>query len=225
MDTFTETKYQSHPTELAGLQGARLVTATETQEGRRWNEERVKALTGSDRIAARFMRADYFEYVPAFKLVIAGNHKPSLRTVDEAMRRRIQMLPFTITIPETERDPQLTERLRKEWPGILQWAIEGCLEWQRTGLSVPEVVREAGSNYLQAEDTVQAWIDDCCESRTGAWSASAILYASWQRYAEASGEVACSQKRFAAWLEAKGFHPHRTTGARGFNGIRLRDDA
>ena len=163
VDCFTETKFSSHPTELANLQGARLVTAVETEEGRRWHESRIKVLTGGDRIAARFMRGDFFEFQPVFKLLIAGNHRPSLRTVDEAMQRRFRMLPFTTTIPEAERDPRLIEHLRAEWPGILRWAIDGCLEWQSSGLCAPEAVREASTAYLQAEDVLQQWIDECCD--------------------------------------------------------------
>jgi putative DNA primase/helicase len=119
IETFTASKFDRHPTDLAGLRGARLVTAIETEEGRRWDEAKIKALTGGDRIAARFMRQDFFEYLPGFKLVIAGNHKPSLRSVDESIRRRLNLLPFTVTIPPEDRDRDLPEKLKAEWPGIL----------------------------------------------------------------------------------------------------------
>src|SRR5262249_34565131 len=109
VDTFIEATHERHPTDLAGLMGARLVTASETQKGRRWDEAKVKTLTGGDKIAARFMRGDFFEYAPQFKLVISGNHKPSLRNVDEAIRRRFHLVPFTVTIPEQERDRDLPE--------------------------------------------------------------------------------------------------------------------
>ena len=94
-------------------------------------------------MAARFMRQDFFEFVPQFKLLIAGNHKPGLRTVDEAMRRRFNLLPFTVTIPPGEQNSELAEKLQTEWGGILQWMIDGCLEWQREGLNPPDAVREA----------------------------------------------------------------------------------
>ena len=143
METFIATKGERHPTDLAGLRGARLVTAVETEEGRHWNEAKIKALTGGDKIAARFMRQDFFEFVPQFKLVIAGNHKTGLRSINEAIRRRFNLVPFTVKIPEDERDERLTEKLRAEWPGILQWMIDGCLDWQADGLRPPEAVREA----------------------------------------------------------------------------------
>ena len=129
MEAFTASHTDRHPTELAGLRGARLVTAVETEEGRRWNESRIKVLTGGDPIAARFMRQDFFTFVPQFKLLVVGNHKPGLRNVDEAIRRRLHLVPFTVTIPPEERDEQLSEKLKEEWPGILGWAIEGAAEW------------------------------------------------------------------------------------------------
>ncbi len=134
IETFTASAVERHPTELASLQGRRTVSAIETEEGRRWAESRIKALTGGDKIAARFMRQDFFEFTPQFKLIIAGNHKPGLRTVDEAIRRRFHLVPFTVTIPPEKRDPSLTEKLRQEWPGILEWMIEGALAWQEQGL-------------------------------------------------------------------------------------------
>jgi putative DNA primase/helicase len=134
IETFTATDSDRHPTDLAMLRGARLVTATETEEGRRWAESRIKTLTGGDPVAARFMRQDFFEYWPQFKLVIAGNHKPGLRSVDEAIRRRFHLIPFAVTIPPEERDAELAEKLKAERPGILQWLVEGCLEWQIEGL-------------------------------------------------------------------------------------------
>jgi len=162
METFVATQGDRHPTELAGLMGDRLVTAQETEQGRRWAESKIKSMTGSDPISARFMRQDFFEFVPQFKLLIAGNHKPGLRGVDEAMRRRFYLVPFTVTIPPEQRDKNLFEKLKPEWGGILQWAIGGCLEWQATGLNPPAVVREATEAYLAGEDAQTQWLDECC---------------------------------------------------------------
>ena len=163
MSTFTATQNERHPTELAMLRGARLVTAQETEDGERWAESKIKALTGGDPISARFMRQDFFTYQPSFKLIVAGNHRPSLRNVDEAIRRRFNLVPFTITIPLAERDPDLAEKLKEEWPGILAWAIEGCLEWQRIGLAPPSAVTKATEDYLTEEDAVGRFISECCE--------------------------------------------------------------
>ena len=143
IETFTESRSERHPTELARLHGARLVTATETEAGRHWAESRLKELTGGEKIAARFMHRDFFEYLPSFKPVLSGNHKPRLRSVGLAMRRRVNMIPFLVTIPPHERDPELAGKLKAEWPGILQWMVDGCLDWQGRGLDPPLAVTAA----------------------------------------------------------------------------------
>lgn len=221
IETFTASSGDRHPTDLAGLRGARLVTAVETEEGRRWAESRIKQLTGGDKVSARFMRQDFFEFTPQFKLIIAGNHKPGLRSVDEAIRRRFHLLPFTVTIPPEERDPKLKDKLKDEWPGILAWAIKGCLDWQQQGLSPPEAVQTATAAYLEAEDAIAAWIEECCERDPQSWERSSDLFASWKPWAEQSGEFAGSTKRFVQTLEGRGFHPKKTRTGRGFEGIKL----
>ncbi len=133
VETFMAARGERHPTELAGLHGARLVVSPETESGRHWNESRLKQITGGDTITARFMRQDFFTFKPTFKICIVGNHKPSLRTIDEAIRRRFHLIPFNVTIPAGERDPKLAEKLKSEWPGILAWAVKGCLEWRKVG--------------------------------------------------------------------------------------------
>jgi putative DNA primase/helicase len=137
MELLIASNNERHPTEIAKLLGARLVTAQETTKGRRWDETKIKNLTGGDKLSARFMRQDWFDFVATFKLLIAGNSKPSLRTVDEAIRRRFLLVPFTVQIPKHERDLNLTRKLEPEWPAILRWMIDGCLEWRRSGLMVP----------------------------------------------------------------------------------------
>jgi putative DNA primase/helicase len=224
IETFVASNGDRHPTDLAGLRGARLVTATETEEGRRWAEARIKQLTGGDTVSARFMRQDFFEYRPAFKLVIAGNHKPSLRSVDEAIRRRFHMIPFAVTIPADERDVELVEKLKAEWPGILAWLIEGCLEWQAEGLRPPQAVLEATDAYLSAEDAIAAWIDDRCERDPNAWTSSSDLFTSWKAWADASGEQAGSMKRLTQTLETRGFHRHKMNRGQGFYGLRVKPD-
>ena len=196
IETFTATHVDRHPTDLAMLRGARLVTATETEEGRRWAESRIKTLTGGDPVSARFMRQDFFEYTPSFKLVIAGNHKPGLRSVDEAIRRRFHLIPFGVTIPPDERDPELAEKLKAEWPGILQWMVDGCLEWRTERLQRPEAVAKATAAYLESEDAIAAWIEDRCERDPNAWESSTALFGSWTNWATAAGEFAGSSKRF-----------------------------
>jgi putative DNA primase/helicase len=225
IETFTATNGERHPTDLAGLRGARLVTATETEEGRRWAESRIKQLTGGDTISARFMRQDFFEYWPDFKLFITGNHKPSLRSVNEAIRRRLHLIPFAVTIPPDQRDGQLTERLKAEWPGILQLLIEGCLEWQCDGLQAPQAVRDATAAYLEAEDSLTAWIDDKCTRDPAAWEQSSCLFTSWTAWAEKAGENPGTMRRFAQTIESRGFLPQRRTHGRGFLGLQIVQEA
>jgi len=225
IETFTASYNDRHPTDLAGLRGARLVTATETEEGRRWAEAKIKTLTGGDMVSARFMRQDFFDYMPQFKLMIAGNHKPGLRAVDEAIRRRFNLIPFTITIPPDERDHELGEKLKAEWQAILRWMIDGCLDWQERGLAPPEAVTAATAAYLEAQDTFSAWLDECCERDPNAWERSMTLFASWKTWAEQSGQFVGDAKTFRARLERYNDIEHRPepgTKRAGFKGVRLK---
>ena len=225
IETFTLTHQDRHPTELARLFGARLVTSTETEEGRAWAESRLKQLTGGDTISARFMRQDFFDFSPQFKILIMGNHKPSVRSVDEAIKRRLKLLPFTVTIPKEERDPELVEKLKEEWPGILVWMIGGFVELQKSkGLVTPAAVTDATNAYLEAEDAFEAWITDHCERDPQAWESSTMLFASWKVWAEANCEFVGTQRRFAQAMERKGIIRDRTMNARGFRGLRLIGD-
>jgi putative DNA primase/helicase len=223
METFMVTYGDRHPTDLAGLRGARLVTSQETEPGRRWAEAKIKALTGGDPISARFMRQDFFEYTPAFKLIIAGNHKPALSGVDEAIRRRLHLVPFTVKIAKP--DEKLPEKLRAEWPGILAWMVEGCLSWQAQGLNPPTAVREATQAYLGEEDTIGQWIEECCVTGKEQWGVGALLWKSWTGWAEANKEPPGTRKAFAEAMAAHGYAKDKSQGVRGYAGIGLRPDA
>lgn len=222
-DMFTERKNEAHTTELARLMGARLVTAQETEEGKRWAEAKIKMMTGGDTITARFMRQDDFEYVPQFKLVMTGNHKPGLRNVDEAIKRRLHLIPFTVNIPADRRDKTLADRLRAEAGGILQWAIEGCLEWQKTGLQPPEAVRAATDEYLEQQDVLGLWLEECCEQVGGFSTGRGALYKSFKAWAEAAGEYVVPQKRWVASMDTRGFGSRVSRGMPQVVGIRLID--
>ena len=224
MDTFMETRTDRHPTDMAGLRGARFVAAIETEQGRRWAESKVKALTGGDKIAARFMRQDFFEFFPQFKLIVAGNHKPAIRNIDEAMKRRLHLIPFTITVPPDRRDKHLQHKLLAERDGILAWAVEGCLDWQRLGrLDPPQRVVDATEEYFEAEDALGRWLEERCERRPNATALTTELFGDWKQWAEAAGEFTGSQKRFADLLLTRGLDKWRNNmGLRGFRGIELK---
>ena len=190
----------------------------ETEEGRRWAESKIKTLTGGDPISTRLMRQDFFTYLPAYKLVITGNHKPALRGVDEAMRRRFHLVPFTVTITKPDRD--LPEMLRAEWPGILRWPIDGCLAWQGDRLSSRD--RAPGDGLLPRRGIRYRPLDRrfrildptaFCESKQ--------LWPSWQRWATEANEFVGSQKGMA--LQGHSFKSDRdSTGkARGYRGLQL----
>ncbi len=224
MDTFMETRTDRHPTDMAGLRGARFVAAIETEQGRRWAESKVKNLTGGDKISARFMRQDFFEFFPQFKLVVAGNHKPAIRNIDEAMKRRLHLIPFTITVPPERRDKLLQQKLLGERDGILAWAVQGCLNWQRLGrLDPPQQVLEATEEYFEAEDALGRWLDERCVREANAKSLSAELFNDWKQWADAAGEFIGSQKRFSDLLITRGVEKWRNpSGLRGFRGIGLK---
>jgi putative DNA primase/helicase len=224
-EALVATHFDRHPTDIAGLVGARLTTANETQRGRKWNESLIKKMTGGDILTARFMRQDFFDFLPEFKLFVAGNYKPEINGVDVAIRRRLHLIPFTVTIPVSERDPDLAEKLKAEWPGILRWMIAGCLEWQKQGLNPPKAVVDASNAYFDEQDTLQAWIDDCCEvdrENPELWDKVGSLYKSWKEWCTKGGNEAGSSRAFTDALAEAGFQRNRT-GPRGrhFWGIRL----
>jgi putative DNA primase/helicase len=226
MDTFMETRSDRHPTDLAGLRGARFVASIETEQGRRWNESKIKTITGGDKISARFMRQDFFDYTPTYKLLVAGNHKPSIRNVDEAMKRRLHMIPFTVTIPPERRDGKLTEKLLAERDGILGWALEGCLLWQRVGLTRPQSVLDATDEYFEAEDAMGRWIQERCVLAPNATALTFELFGDWKQWAESNGEFLGSMRRFSEALLTRRLQKWRASGGmRGFAGIGLKEPA
>jgi len=170
------------------------------------------------------MRQDFFEFTPQFKIILAGNHKPGLYSVDDAIRRRFNLLPFTVTVPESERDSKLMAKLQAERSGILGWMISGCLEWQSEGLQAPQVVSDATAKYLAAEDVLARWIEDRCHLGKTHWAPAARLFEDWRKWCDENQEDAGSQKRFSENLESRGHSPKRTSVARGFNGISLMTD-
>jgi putative DNA primase/helicase len=222
METFTASNSDRHPTELAMLRGARLVTASETEEGRAWAEARIKALTGGDRISARFMRQDFFEYTPQFKLMVIGNHKPALHNVDEAARRRFNIVPFTRkpAVPDRE----LERKLRAEAPAILQWIIDGCIDWQKNGLIRPKCVIEATEQYFSDQHVFQQWLEDECVCEPGnvdRSTASSVLFRSYSDYAKAAGSKPGTASTFKENMIAAGFKFYRSSKAREFIGVSL----
>jgi putative DNA primase/helicase len=224
MATFTVAKYDRHPTELAKLAGARMVTATETEQGRAWAWSRIKELTGNEcAISARFMRRDNFEFWVTFKLVFAGNHKPPLSSTDEATERRVNMLPFRFTARNP--DNELKGRLSAEYPAILRWGIDGCLDWQANGLLRPNCVIEATRDYLDQQDLFTQWVDAECSTGLHESDTHRALFASWSKFAAADGAPAGNGNDFHERMVGAGYKPVRHTpgqrGRRGYLGITV----
>jgi putative DNA primase/helicase len=224
MDTFTSSSSDKHPTDLAMLRGARLVTASETEAGKPWAESRIKQLTGGDTISARFMRQDFFEYIPAFKLMVVGNHTPDLQNVDEAAKRRFNILPFILT--PAAPDKELEEKLFREAGAILQWMIVGCRDWQDHGLIRPESVKAATKDYFMDQDLVGQWIEDECDVKPGHskhWDRSADLFAAWTAFCIKAGESPGSKKAFGSAMRKRGFMLDREPdGTRVIRFVRLK---
>jgi P4 family phage/plasmid primase-like protien len=222
-DTFTADGHGKHLTVLARLQGARLVVSQETEEGIPWAEARIKSVTGGDPITANYMRQDPFTYLPNFKLAIAGNHKPGLKSVDAAIRARLNLTPFTVTIPPTERDPSLSEKLWEEAPGILAWMLEGCADWRHVRLAPPPVVTLATEEYFDSEDMTALWVKECCDTGRLCEGLSGALFKSWTAWAITAGEKPGSNKTFSRTLEKHGF-PRGAHSEFGqiINGIKLK---
>ncbi len=220
METFTSSRFAQHPTELAMLKGARLVTASETEQGRSWAEARIKNLTGGDPVTARFLHRDFFTYRPQFKLLFAGNHQPTLHNVDPAMQRRFYMTPFLHSPPTP--DHALEDKLQEEAPRILAWALAGCLDWQQDGLARPASVSAATADYFANQDLVGQWIEECCVLGPREWEQPGILFNNWSAYARGAGEEAGTAKVFRMTLEKRGFHWSRSNGIRRHSGIALR---
>ena len=220
MSTFMASRNERHPTEVAALHGARLVSASETSEGGRWNEERLKNLSGGDPVTARFLYKDFFTFLPQFKLVLIGNRKPSLDTVDDAMRRRLQLVPFTVK--PRHPDPHLLDKLRAEGPAILAWMVDGALAWQALRLAPPEVVREATKEYFEDQDVLGRWLaEECEEGLPDVWTSTKDLFTRWQEWCGERAEFVGSLKRFSQMLADRGFDRLRgPRGRMGFMGIQ-----
>jgi putative DNA primase/helicase len=167
---------RSSTNDLARLQGARVVLSNEVEEGSRLSESLIKQMTGGDPISARFLYEEFFEFVPLFKLLVAGNHQPVIRGTDTGIWRRLHLVPFTVTIPAEKRDPRLPDRLRKELPGILNFAVRGCLEWQKTRICPPKQITEAVAEYKSEMDLLAQWITENCVVRADLQIQASVAY-------------------------------------------------
>lgn len=219
----TRGRYTSGPQEsLANLKGKRFVTASEVQEGRRLNVGQIKDLTGADSIKADRKYEHEIEFFPTHKLWMRGNHKPVITETSIAIWRRVKLLPLTVTISPGNTNKGLSAQLQEELPGILAWAVSGCLDWQRGGLGEPRAVRLATSDYRQESDILNDFLEDCCALEPTARVTKQELRAAYRAWCEANNQDVATQSAFKSRLIERGITEDRIHGGtRVWRGIRL----
>lgn len=225
-DRLTVTREESGATpELARLVGIRFVSSQETERGRALREGFIKAVTGGDTMTARFLYGQPFDFKPAFKLWFSTNFKPEIKAGGEAMWRRVKLIPFKVRIPFEEQDKELFVKLKAEWPGILAWAVQGCLEWQKERyIEVPEAMREAVDTYKQEMDTFEQFIEACCEIKTVAQVTNKKIRAIYEKWCQSNGERPLRQNEFSGRLVERGLKNEKTRDGYIWRGIGILDE-
>ena len=201
----TAQKFEGHPTILADLFRVRMSVSSEVKPGSEWDGERIKSITGGDKIKARRMREDFWEFTATHKIWLATNHQPVTTDNSEGFYRRLRMIPFTVTIPENERDPKLMEKLRAELPGILAWAVRGCLKWQKEGLESPEEVQAATRDYRERQDPFGRFLSECCDINDEVRIQASELLSAYEKWSRGNREKSLSAKELATAMLEKGF--------------------
>jgi len=220
-ETFLARAREGVRNDIARLAGARFVSAQEAEAGKRLAESLIKLLTGGDVVTARFLYSEFFEFKPTFKLFLAANHKPIIRGTDLAIWRRIRLVPFTVTIPEEEQDPHLADKLKRELSGILNWALEGCLAWQKEGLNPPKQVIQATKTYREEMDVLESFFAECCVLDENASESFAALYQRYSAWCEETGERPMSRRSFGMALRERGFQDFHVRGRKHWRGLCL----
>jgi putative DNA primase/helicase len=215
-------KRESIRNDVAGLQGARFVSGVEAEPGKQFAEGFIKRLTGGDTVKVRFLYQEFFEYEPTFKIFLAANHKPTISGTDPAIWRRIMMIPFTVVIPENERDKGLKDKLKLELSGILNWAVQGCLEWQKFGLMPPKEISRATDEYKAEMDVLGNFIEDCCVITSHSRISKTDFYSAYENWCQKNREQPISKKAFGAKLKERGIEDGKSGNIRYWSGIGLR---
>lgn len=221
-ELFLSRKEGTISNDIAALTGVRFAYATEPPLNRPLNASLIKELTGGDTVSARFMRGEYFSFRPECTLWMSANHKPHTYDTGNALWDRLKLIPFTISIQKEKQNKNLKNELMTEAEGILAWAIQGCLDWQRQGLNEPGAVMLATGEYRQENDTVAGFIEEVCDVLPGARVKSGQLYERYKKYCDQTGEREISGKAFSAALEKKGYLKKKENTGMWFHGIGLR---
>lgn len=215
-------RHTSIPNDVARLRGVRVAFMNETAQGARFDEAKLKDLTGGDTLSARFLHHEYFDFRPTHRLVIRGNHKPTISGTDDGIWRRLRLLPFTVQIPLADQDHGLRQKLETELPGILNWALVGCAEWQRSGLCPPSTIIDAAREYREESDTLGRFIAECCESRTLGQVKSSVFFTRYQQYSEQASERWLPCKDLPREIQRRGYQWKRTKTGSFFVGLELK---
>jgi putative DNA primase/helicase len=226
-ETLLEKRYAGIPNDVARLDGARFVLASESKDGDRFNEQLVKQLTGGDTMTARFLHAEFFDFRPQCTVWLRTNHRPVVRGTDDAIWRRFLMVPFEVQIPEDERDDSLPQQLLAELPGVLAWAVEGCLAWQRQGLAPPAEVQAATDAYRNDSDVMGTFFEECCTLRPDARVMGGQLFDTYRNWSRDAELVTMSKVSFGKKMKERGFEQIRMgeQSARGWAGLTHKDAA
>ncbi|MGG0360364.1 phage/plasmid primase, P4 family [Bacillus tropicus] len=227
-DTFIKKKESGANNDIARLVGSRFVSAIESEEGEKLADSFVKQITGGEPVLARFLRQEFFEFIPEFKVFFTTNHKPIIGGLDEGIWRRVKLIPFNLSLPAHKRDKRLPEKLSLEMPGILNWAIDGCMKWQQDGLKEPKVVAEATGKYKDDMDILAPFLDEICyvdeRENESIMIEAKELYNTYERWCFNSGERSLGNRSFYRMLETKGFGKTKGTGNKTFlTGITLNE--
>jgi putative DNA primase/helicase len=221
-ETFMRKNGDQNTNDIARLRGARFVTTTEAEQGRRLSETLIKKITGNDQMTARFLYGEFFNFVPTFKIFMATNHKPVIKGTDYGIWRRIKLIPFTTRIPEEKQDRHLELKLREEASGILNWLLEGTSRWRQEGLKAPAAVLNATDEYRGEMDVIGNFLKERCVQQPGASIRIRELFKSYQEWCEENNEHAVSERFLGLRLAEMGFERTRTADARYWSGLALR---
>jgi putative DNA primase/helicase len=213
-ETFMKRNNDATTNDIARLRGARFVTTTETEQGKRLSEHLIKQATGNDQLTSRFLYGEHFNFVPTFKIFMASNHKPVIKGTDHGIWRRIKLIPFTTTITEEKMDKSLEQKLMEEKPGILNWLIEGLLRWQKEGLNTPSIVVNATDEYRGEMDVIGNFIRERCVQKPGAAIRARELFRVYQEWCDENNEQATSERMFGLRMKELGMAQKRTAEAR-----------
>lgn len=212
---------ERHPCDLADLHGKRLVFASETGEGQRFNEPLVKELCGGDTIKARRMRENPWAFEPSHQLFLSTNHRPVVKGTDNGIWRRILLIPFAVTFDGTRDDKFLRKKLRQEMGSIAKWAVEGCLAWQRDGLDPPASVVNATQEYRTESDTFARWFDERCQVEEHAWCKAGEAFENYSQWCQQFRERGITQTAFGRRIVEKPFTKTKTRDGYRYDGFGL----